>query len=213
LVNPELPDTRRNAFFLALRQRDPEFRALEELIKAEGVGTISQKSDMIRFIEAQKVFMDNFPRLAPSLTLLQRILQKIANQLGLPPLVNSFEDFSKGVNNMPQAIASAIPRNFLNFLSDVIARDVTNKLDSIGTDRGSLLPFLPFVYKVQLIDDMLKGLTVHDEDEQAIYRILKTSKSRFRAEFCQLVCGVGWEELDYNFDGQEYKYLEALFSL
>jgi hypothetical protein len=53
--------------------------------------------------------MDNFPRLAPSPT----FLQQIANQLGLTAFVNSFQDFSNGVNNMPQAIAQAIPPGYL----------------------------------------------------------------------------------------------------
>ena len=162
LVNPELSDTRRNAFLLALRKRDPEFRASEEIVKS--LGTVSQKSDMVRFIEARKVFMDNFPRLAPPTTLLQRI----ANQLGLTTLVNSFEDFSKGVNNLPQAIAQAIPADILfNGKADDDARDATNALASISTDRGSLLAFLPFMYKIHLIDPMLKGFT--DDDDEQVY--------------------------------------------
>jgi hypothetical protein len=58
---------------------------------------------------------------------------------------------------------------------------------------------------------MLKGGTF-DDDEDSILRILKTSKSRSRAEFCQLVSGAGWKQLDSSFDGQQYDDLQALFS-
>ncbi len=56
------------------------------------------------------------------------------------------------------------PRDILNNLANDIARDVTDGLDSIGTDRGSLIGFLPFAYKVHLIGDMVKGST-DDDDE------------------------------------------------
>jgi len=103
------------------------------------------------------------------------------------------------------------PRDILNNIANDIARDVTDGLDSIGTDRGSHIAFLPFAYKVPLIGDMLKGST-DDDDEQAILRILRTSKSRSRAEYCQLVASAGWEQFDSSFDGSEYGDLETLFS-
>jgi hypothetical protein len=56
---------------------------------------------MIHFIEARKVFLDNFPQQAPPPTL----LQQIAQQLGITTIVNSFQDFNNGIKNLNQAIS------------------------------------------------------------------------------------------------------------
>jgi hypothetical protein len=204
LVNPALPDVQRFAFREALRRLQDEFEAMESLIDA--IGNESEKRSMEIYRERRKLFLDNFPLQLQQPNAIQQAIQAILTQIN--GVIGGFNDLSNTIQTIAQSIANFGFSQLLGTNKDDIAVNLTNRL------KESMLILLPSSYKLEIINSMFgSGVldAAEDEEEQAVLKILRSSKERSVAEFLQLVVGVTWERLDNNFDGQEHSDLVTLF--
>jgi hypothetical protein len=196
------------ALFNMLRQWDRHFVAMERLISI--LGSERQKADVRRYMETRKLFMDNFPVLqqppAPPtgfLAAIQQAIQSITTTL--TGVAGTFQDLVGAVQAIVTTIDNISAPDLLGANDDDMARAAVNTMSTQG-----LLSILPALYKVELINKMLDGPTL-DEDENAILTILRETKTRSPAEFLQLTASATWEALDTDFNGEQYDQLEALF--
>jgi hypothetical protein len=202
MLDAALPAVRRVAHYDMMRRWDREFVAFEEIVKA--IGSSRQQSDMRRFMEARRLFVDNFPTAAPAQP--NALQQAILAILGaLNSVAGGFQDLAAAVHAIAQAIDDLSVPKLFGTSSDAEAVNATNSL--LGKD---LLSRLPNAHKIELIERLLDG-AVEDEEEQAILTILRETKKRSVAEFAQLVAQATWEKLSNSFNGQEYDDLEQLF--
>jgi hypothetical protein len=212
LFNPgsqQFPFPERNvALFNMLRRWDRHFVAMERLISV--LGSERQKADVRRYMETRKLFMDNFPvqQQPPAqptgfLAAIQQAIQSITTTL--TGVAGTFQDLVGSVQAIVTVIENIGKDQLLGNIEDDEARAAVNTMSSVN-----LLTLLPALYKSELINRMLDGPTL-DEDEDAILTILRETKTRSPAEFLQLTASATWEALDTDFNGEQYDQLEALF--
>lgn len=205
LVDATLPQIRRQALFDILRRWDAAFQAMEDTVDA--VGDVRQKADMRAFMRAKRVFQQNFPQATPAPGVIAQLLQT----LGI--IGNNIADLRMGMLDLSQSINEALTfAKLFGTIEDDEARQAASALSTQNTGVGdeTRLSVLPFSVKFQLINRMLDGATL-DEDERGILLTLSHTKRRSVAEFAQLVAAAGWEELDESLDGDEHDELMKLF--
>jgi len=207
LTLPELldlnqPQVRRIAHFEMLTRWEREFVAFEQLVKV--LGNERQKTDVRKFMETRRLFLDNFPPAPQQPSAIQQALQTIASALN--SVADGFHDVADAVRAIAQAIDELSLSKLAGTASDAEAVDATNSL--FGRD---LLAPVTFDSKLQLINNLLDG-AAEDEEEQAILKILQESRKRSVPEFMQLVAGATMEKLLNSFDGQEGDDLVGLFT-
>jgi hypothetical protein len=212
LFNPgsqQFPFPVRNvALFNMLRRWDRHFVAMERLISV--LGSERQKADVRRYMKTRKLFMDNFPVLqqppappAGFLAAIQQAIQSITTTLN--EVAGTFQNLVDAVQAIVTTIDNINADQLLGNTGDDAARAAVSTMSTQG-----LLAILPAEYKVQLINKMLDGPTL-DEDEDAVLTILRETKTRSPAEFLQLTASATWEALDTDFNGEQYDQLEELF--
>jgi hypothetical protein len=214
LFNPGSPQflfpVRNIALFNMLRKWEGYFYAMERLISI--LGSERQKTDMRRYMENHRLFMNNFPaQLAPPAPLpgfLAAIQQAYATLLAsLLALGSTFQDLVNAVQSIADSIQN-IGSSLFEATGDEEAVAAVNTM--FGEDK---LAMIPTQYKVTLAKKMYIGFAaaVEDDEEQAILTILRASKTRSPAEFLQIAASINWEILDSIFDGTEHSQLEELF--
>lgn len=199
MADPTLPAARRKALFDSLNRRENDLLAMQQYIDV--MGTLEQRADVGRFMDARRVFMDNFSTNPPTPSLIQQLaafFDAIADEIA---------ELRAAVLQTAQQIIDGLT---LGHLTDAESDDKARQVVSVLGGSGRLAN-LPFIRKADLIFRMEEG-NCDDDDEAAILRVLETSKDRSVAEFTQLVNAQGWESLDFSFDGQEYSKLESLLS-
>jgi hypothetical protein len=204
LVNAQVPGgaVQRNALFDMLRRWDREFVALDELVKV--LGSASQKTDMRRFLDMRRLFMDNFPAINAPPNVIQAAIQAIV--AAITGVGATFQDLVEAIQRIADAMGDLSVPSLFGTDSDALAVNTVNILTG-----QNVLQLLPTVYKSELVNRLLDG-AVEDEEEQAILNVLRTSKGRSTADFAQIAAQATWEKLYNSFDGQEYDDLEGMFT-
>jgi hypothetical protein len=200
MVDPNLPRQRRRALFDTLdSRRDPELRAMQDFIGA--VGTVEQRSDVQRFMDARRLFLDNFTDAPPTPDVIQRIAAFFDS------VASEVVGLRTDVANATQGLIDSLT---LGHLAESEKDDTSREAVGVLSGTGRLA-VLATKWKSSMIAMMEEG-NCDDDDEQAINEILKASKARSLADFAQLVAAQGWESLSTSFDEQEYDDLELLLS-
>lgn len=197
MVDPNLPPAQRRALFDTLGRRDAEFRAMQSFINV--LGTVKQRTDVERFMDARQLFMDNFTPNPPPPTVIQTLAQFFNS------VASDISGLRTDVVNAAQAIIDSLS---LAHLDESEKDDKSREVVGVLGERRAVLPFQ---WKAALIRWMEEG-TADDDDELDIFRVLADSKVRSIAEFAQLIEAQTWESLSFSFDGQEYDDLEKLLS-
>jgi hypothetical protein len=197
MVDPNRPPEQRRALFDTLNRRDAEFRAMQSFINV--LGTVQQRTDVERFMDARQLFMDNFTPAPPTPTVIQTIAAFFSS------LASEISGLRADVANATQGMINSLT---LGDLTDAEKDDKSREAVGVLGQRRAVLPFQ---WKALLIRMMEEG-NCDDDDEQAILQILTDSKARSIAEFAQLIAAQNWETLSFSFDGQEYEDLEKLLS-
>jgi hypothetical protein len=197
MIDPSLPAEQRRAILDTLNRRDGEFRAMQSYINV--LGTVQQRTDVERFMDARQLFMENFTPNPPTPTVIQTIaafFNSVASEISA---------LRADVANATQGLINSLD---LGHLTESEKDDKSREVVGVLGERR---PILPFQWKALLIRMMEEGNS-DDDDEQAILQILTDSKARSIAEFAQLIAAQGWESLSFSFDGQESDDLEKLLS-
>jgi hypothetical protein len=204
LINPDatvFPIERRMAFKDMLRRWDRELFAMDDFVK-QIVDFDPSKNEMAKFLRNMRLFTENFPYELESPNIIEEAIQQILAALGA--VAGTFDDLVSAIRELVAAIQNINLQALMNTDEDDIAVNTTNAM------AAETLALLPTRYKYELINRMLL-VSAEDEEEQAILRILATSKERSPAEFVQLVSETTWEKLYNSFDGTEYDSLEGMF--
>ncbi|HEV2856584.1 MAG TPA: hypothetical protein VHC97_27605 [Thermoanaerobaculia bacterium] len=196
MLDGSLPLERRQALFDMLRRWERTFAALQEIVNT--VGSSRQQGDMRRFMDAQRVFLDNFTPAPPT----PDILNPIAAFFGA--VTSSINDIRAALQDLGSELSSLDIGTILGTIDDDLARNVAAALFAQGT-----LALVPFDHKATLINRMTDGST-GDDDELGILHILRESKKRSTAEFLQLIAAGRYALLDSSLDNQEHDQFMAL---
>jgi hypothetical protein len=197
MVDPNLSAERRTALFDTLRRRDAELRAMQDFVTV--MGTVQQRTDVERFMDGMRVFLDTFTPAPPT----PNILQTIA------AFFNSVASEINGLRlDVVNAAQGMIDSLTLGHLTGSEEDDKSREVVGLLSDRVSVLPFQ---FKAAMIRMMEEG-NCADDDERAILEVLTHSKARSIAEFAQLIDAQGWGSLDFSLDWEEHDRLMQLFS-
>jgi hypothetical protein len=160
-------------------------------------------------MDNRRLLMDNFPANLPP-TPPGPFQAALDNAVGtILTAITGVAGTSQDLLAANQAVVDAIRDINAGQLLDTVADDravsTTNTMSAEG-----LLVALPSPYKSKLVDRMLDGAC--EEEEDAILVIVRETKTRTHAEFCQLGASATWETLFDSFDGSQYDELEGMFT-
>lgn len=215
LFDPDLSPEQRWALYETLKKVEPEIRAMQDVIAH--MGTSDQKTAMNRFMNVLETSMGRFLDGDGQINDGANVIQDLLGALGA--VGDSFDDFQafigQTVAQLGDDLTGLIPRLlFGDSTSDDQARELAGMLaakagpDDTGT---SYLAYIPFDLKVQMINAMLDGPTL-DQDEHGILLVLRETKRNNPQEFYQLVEAVGYDRLDDDIDGSEWDEFLALMN-
>jgi len=212
LFDPQLDKSQRQALRETLRRFEPEIRATELLILERG--DVEQRSKLGRFMNARREAIDIYDRSGgqlPKVGELQGFLNQVsdASNAVLAELGDFRQMFALAVKDVTGLLDDAIGKAF-DHSDDDEARELINLLNSKEGRSGeaaSLLAYLPFDRKVELINDVIdSGFAdgVLEDDEQAILDVLRETLEQNPAEFFRLVGAVGYAKLETHVNGAEW---------
>ena len=163
------------------------------------MGTVEQRTDVQRFMDGMRVFLDNFTPVPPTPDVIQQIgafFDSVAAEIN---------GLRLDIVNFAQSIIDSFTLGHLTG-----NEDDDKSREAVGL-LGSRVAVLPFQFKAQMIRMMEEG-NCADDDERAILEVLTHSKARAVGEFAQLIEAQGWGSLDFSLDWEEHDRLMLLFS-
>ena len=199
MVDPALPAVQRTLLFDMLKMWMETLKAAEQVVDV--VGQPSQQTAMGRFMSAVKLFVDTFTPNPPP----PGLIAQIAQFFGI--VTNQIDDLRAAVASMADALESVTYANFFGLDDDANARNVVSELFVHGR-----VALVAFGLKTKLLQAMLDGPWVGDEDEQGVLRILSETKKQSVSAFAELVAGAQYLKIDGSLEGQEYDDLQKLFN-
>jgi hypothetical protein len=193
LFDPAKSLGQRMALFDSLRRVESTMKAMEKIIHV--VGSVRQKSEVTRFESAVRLAMNTPPTNPPT----PGLIGQLAALFGV--VTNQFDALRAAAMDVAAEFAGLISfASLLGTLDDDEARNLTSVL--LGEEEGSLAT-IPTQMKTELINRMVEGATV-DDDEQAINNILNATRKQSAAEYLQLIIASRFGELDSAIQGAEF---------
>ena len=207
MADPEYPLERRIAVFEVFRRFAPDFQAVGELFKK--YGDANQKARLARFQNVKEAFLHSFDAALPPQTLLDEIVAALAD-VG-EAVTAELEDVRAMLAQIAQDLKMAANWDaFTGSTTDDEARAFISLLASMTASGNiNILSRLPTWGKQKLCNFCIDGFT-GDEDEEAILKVLSTTRKANRAEYFQLLAALTFTTLDDNIHGDEWNTFMAL---
>lgn len=207
MADPEFPLERRIAVFEVFRRFSPDFQAVGELFKK--YGDADQKQRLQRFKNVKEAFLHSFDAALPPQTILDEIVAALADVGEV--VAGELEDVRAMLAQIAQDLKMAANWDaFTGGSTDDESRAFIALLASMSASGNiNILSRLPTWGKQKLCNLCIDGFT-GDEDEEAILKVLSTTKKANRAEYFQLLSTLTWTTLDDNIHGDQWDSFMAL---
>jgi hypothetical protein len=209
MADPELPKVRRIAVFEVFRRFSPDFTAMRELMKK--YGDADQKVRLTRFENVKDAFLHSFDASLDPQSLLDQILDALAG-VG-ETVAGTLDDLRAMIGDLSKELKMIVTwDSFTGGAEDDNARMFIAQLASMpASGNVNILSRLPTYAKQKLCGFCIDGFT-GDEDEEAILKVLSTTRKSNRAEFFQLLAALTFTTLDDNIHGDQWDSFLALLA-